>query len=303
MVIFNDKSNSLQFFNIRDIENLTGIKAHTLRTWERRYGIIMPLNIPGKHRMYDNNDLKQILRISTLYHGGYKISKIAGMSLDEMAINTLQLERKTNFEVFINRFIEFTIDMNEAEFKKLFSELRESIDEKNLYLHIIFPVLQRIGNLWMVGNILPVQEHFASNLIRSYLINSIDGTKNRSRKSNIRVLLFCPENEHHELPLLFLHFILKYNGAEVIYLGVDTATDMLTYTIQKMNPDYVFAYLITNFAELDINQYLDKLSGITNGAQLICGGPGFKAVTSVNNKTRLFKNFEQLINYSESICK
>ena len=178
----------MQFFNIRDIENLTGIKAHTLRTWEKRYGIIMPLNTPGKHRMYDNNDLKQILRISTLYHGGFKISKIAGMSLDEMAINTLQLERKTNFEVFINRFIEFTVDLNEADFKKLFSELRESIDENDLYLHIIFPVLFRIGNLWMLGNIMPVQEHFASNLIRSSLINSIDKVKSGNRKSSAKVV-------------------------------------------------------------------------------------------------------------------
>ncbi len=293
----------MQFFNIRDIENLTGIKAHTLRTWEKRYGIIMPLNIPGKHRMYDNNDLKQILRISTLYHGGYKISKIAGMSLDEMAINTLQLERKTNFEVFINRFIEFTIDMNEPEFKKLFSELRESIDEKNLYLHIIFPVLQRIGNLWMIGNILPVQEHFASNLIRSYLINSIDNTKNRVRKTNKKVLLFCPENEHHELPLLFLHYILKSNGTDVIYLGVNTGIDTLTYTYQKLKPQIVFTYLITNFAELDINQYVESICEITNDAKLICGGPGFKSVTSANNKLTLFKNFEQLIGYTESICK
>ena len=293
----------MQFFNIRDIENLTGIKAHTLRTWEKRYGIIMPLNIPGKHRMYDNNDLKQILRISTLYHGGYKISKIAGMSLDEMAINTLHLERKTNFEVFINRFIEFTIDMNEAEFKKLFSELRESIDEKNLYLHIIFPVLQRIGNLWMVGNILPVQEHFASNLIRSYLINSVDGTKNRTKKSNKRVLLFCPENEHHELPLLFLHYILKSNGAEVVYLGVDTSLEILTYTFQKMKPQYVFSYLITNFAKLDINQYVDRISKITKGTELICAGPGFKGVDLVNKHITLFKNFEQLVSYTESICR
>lgn len=293
----------MQFFNIRDIENLTGIKAHTLRTWEKRYGIIMPLNIPGKHRMYDNNDLKQILRISTLYHGGYKISKIAGMSLDEMAINTLHLERKTNFEVFINRFIEFTIDMNEAEFKKLFSELRESIDEKNLYLHIIFPVLQRIGNLWMVGNILPVQEHFASNLIRSYLINSVDGTKNRTKKSNKRVLLFCPENEHHELPLLFLHYILKSNGAEVVYLGVDTSLEILTYTFQKMKPQYVFSYLITNFAKLDINQYVDRISEITKGTELICAGPGFKGVDLVNKHITLFKNFEQLVSYTESICR
>ena len=134
----------MQFFNIRDIENLTGIKEHTLRTWEKRYGMVMPLNTPGKHRMYDNNDLKHILRISTLYHGGFKISKIAEMSMDEIATKSLNLEQKTNFEVFINRFIEFTIDMDEKAFKQLFSELRESIDEKELFLHIIFPVLQRI---------------------------------------------------------------------------------------------------------------------------------------------------------------
>lgn len=297
-----NKCKTLQFFNIRDIENLTGIKAHTLRTWEKRYGIIMPLNIPGKHRMYDNNDLKQILRISTLYHGGYKISKIAGMSLDEMANNTLQLEHKTNFEVFINRFIEFTIDINEVAFKKLFSELRESIDEKNLYLHIIFPVLQRIGNLWMIGNILPYQEHFSSNLIRSLLINSIDNVKNIQKKKNKKILLFCPEHEHHELPLLFLHYILKSNGAEVIYLGVDTSIDILIYTYQKMKPQYIFAYLITNFAELDINEYINELCKIIKDAQLICAGPGFKAVKVEHNQMTMFKNFELLTKYTESIC-
>lgn len=291
----------MQFFNIRDIENLTGIKAHTLRTWERRYGIIMPLNTPGKHRMYDNNDLKQILRISTLYHGGFKISKIAGMSLDEMAINTLQLERKTNFEVFINRFIEFTVDLNEVEFKKLFSELRESIDENDLYLHIIFPVLFRIGNLWMLGNIMPVQEHFASNLIRSSLINSIDNAKSGERKSEAKVLLFCPENEHHELPLLFIQLLLKQKGVEVFYMGANTKIDTLDYAIRKLRPTHVIAYMITNFANLNLNQYLDNLVIVLRKAKLLCGGPGFKAVEVKHLDATIFNSFNALIKEIETI--
>jgi DNA-binding transcriptional MerR regulator len=291
----------VQFFNIRDIENLTGIKAHTLRTWEKRYGIIMPLNTPGKHRMYDNNDLKQILRISTLYHGGFKISKIAGMSLDEMAINTLQLERKTNFEVFINRFIEFTVDLNEADFKKLFSELRESIDENDLYLHIIFPVLFRIGNLWMLGNIMPVQEHFASNLIRSSLINSIDNAKSGDRKSAAKVLLFCPENEYHELPLLFIKLVLKQRGSEVFYMGANTKIETLDYAIKKLYPTHLIAYMITNFAELNINQYVDVLAKTARKAKLLCGGPGFKGVEAKQSNTTIFKSFNALIKAVETL--
>ncbi len=291
----------MQFFNIRDIENLTGIKAHTLRTWEKRYGILMPLNTPGKHRMYDNNDLKQILRISTLYHSGYKISKIALMSLDEMAINTLHLEKKTNFEVFINRFIEFTVDMNEEEFKKLFSELREAIDEKDLYLHIIFPLLYRIGNLWMIGNLLPVQEHFASNLIRTILIKSIDSINYKSKHKTKKVLLFCPENEYHELPLLFLHFVFKQQGTPVIYLGPNTRLDTLAYTLEKLQPTHAFAYLITNFAELDIDIYLKSLSQLTPKCKLFCGGPGFKDATPIPGKTIIFKNFETLIETADAI--
>lgn len=291
----------MQFFNIRDIENLTGIKAHTLRTWEKRYGIIMPLNVPGKHRMYDNNDLKQILRISTLYHGGFKISRIANMSLDEMAINTLQLERKTNFEVFINRFIEFTVDLNELEFKKLFAELRESIDEKDLYLHIIFPVLYRIGNLWMIGNIMPVQEHFASNIIRTCLINSIDKVKYNGRKLNTKVLLFCPENEYHELPLLFIHFTLKSCGIDVYFMGANTKLETLSYTVEKINPTHVIAYLITNFADQDINDYLKNLENISKETKLFCGGPGFKGISEVGKHTTQFNNFNDLIKAVETL--
>ena len=260
----------------------------------------MPLNTPGKHRMYDNNDLKQILRISTLYHGGYKISKIAGMSLDEMSINTLQLETKTNFEVFINRFIEFTVDLNEAEFKKLFAELRESIDEKDLYVHIIFPVLHRIGNLWMIGNMMPVQEHFASNLIRSSLINSIDNINHGIKKVSSRVILFCPENEHHELPLLLLHFILKQQGVKVLYMGTNTKMEPLAYSIQKFEPSIVIAFLITNFAEMDIDQYVKKLKEVSQNATLFCGGPGFRTAMQTDNKTTICNSFKQLIQAVES---
>ena len=291
----------MQFFNIRDIENLTGIKAHTLRTWEKRYGMFMPLNTPGKHRMYDNNDLRHILRISTLYHGGFKISKIAEMSLEDIATKTLNLEKKTNFEVFINRFIEFTIDMDEKAFKQLFSELRESIDEKELFLNIIFPVLQRIGNLWMIGNILPIQEHFASNLIRTELICSIDRIQRNDKTVNQKIILFCPENEYHELPLLFINLLLKKNKQDVIYLGPNVALETLKMRIEKTAPTLLFSYMITNFIEVDINHYINNLSEVAKDCKVFCAGPGFKSVEKIPSGTTVLQSVDELIKFTEQL--
>jgi DNA-binding transcriptional MerR regulator len=291
----------VEFFNIRDIENLTGIKAHTLRTWEKRYGMVTPINTLGKQRIYDNKNLKHILRISTLYHGGFMISKIAEMSMDEIAVKTLNLEQKTNFEVFINRFIEFTIDMDEMAFKQLFSELRESIDEKELFLHIIFPLLQRIGNLWMIGNILLIQEHFAFNLIRTELICSIDRIQRNNKKVNQKIILFCPENEYHELPLLFINLLLKKNKLDVIYLGPNVALETLKVGIEKTAPTLLFSYMITNFIEVDINHYINNLSEVAKDCKVFCAGPGFKSVEKIPSGTTVLQTVDELIKFTEQL--
>jgi MerR family transcriptional regulator, light-induced transcriptional regulator len=290
-------------FNIRDIESLTGIKAHTLRVWEKRYGNIMPPTSPGKHRQYDNNDLKHILRISSLYHNGIKISHIANMSTEEIATSTVNLDGKTNFEVFITRLIEFSIDMNEAAFKKLFSELKEMMGIENIYLHVIFPFLSRIGNLWLNGSVEPVQEHFCSNLIRNELLMSIDQAPRLDKSVNTKpkVILFTPEHEFHELPLLFFNLMFRKLKIQTYYLGSNIDQSIVQDVKRKSGATILFTYLITNFSDFASQQIIDQYSNSFNDMRIIFAGPGFRDTTCENPQVYISKNIETLIDYIKTI--
>ncbi|MEN9885244.1 MAG: hypothetical protein RLZZ420_2461 [Bacteroidota bacterium] len=286
-------------FNIKDIENLTGIKAHTLRIWEKRYGNIMPPTSAGKHRQYDNNDLRHILRISSLYHNGIKISKIADMTAEEIASSTVNMDEKTNFEVFITRLVEFTLELNEAGFKRLFSELKEMMGEENLYLHVIFPFLSRIGNLWLNGKVVPVQEHFCSNLIRNELLLSIDQItqKTKYNDSAIKVVLFTPENEFHEIPLLFFNFLLKKLRFKTIYLGTNCNNQVVEEVIQKTEVNTILIYLITNFSDTSNQEMVHYYNKKYSNLNIIYAGPGFRNVVSEREKTCIAGDLNTVIDY------
>lgn len=301
MVKFKDKFIWLNKFSIRDIENLTGIKAHTLRTWEKRYGIIIPPTPPGKHRIYDNNDLKHILRISLLYHYGFKISKIADMSVEEMIAATIQIEKKSNFEVFINRLIEFTIDLNESGFRQLVSELKETMDEKNLVTYVLFPFLIKLGQLWTINSISPVQEHFASNMVRNELISAIDALPRIKRYTGPQVLLFCPLKEHHELPLLFCHYLLRKNRFATIYLGINATTDTIEQTIAAARPSVALCYLITNFTDNNPTELVNQIHKTCQPTNLVVAGPGFGEAKSLPEKTTAIRSLSKLIQFCETL--
>lgn len=289
----------MNLFNIRDIENLTGIKAHTLRIWEKRYSIIIPPSSPGKHRQYDNNDLRHILRISCLYHSGIKISKIADMSIEEINSFTFQVDKKTSFEVFINQLVSYSIEMNETSFRKLYAELLETMGEENLYMLIIFPFLTRIGNLWLTGNIVPLQEHFASNLIRNEIIASIDRLPRSDKNNTSKVVLFCPFGEYHELPLLFLQYILKKNKIRTFFLGVNTHEDIVQHCINSVGGNILLLYMMTNFTSFDTKDYLIGLSERFSDKKIICGGPAFRGIDSTSSNINLMRDFNELV----SVCK
>ncbi|MFN5421679.1 MAG: MerR family transcriptional regulator [bacterium] len=291
----------MNLFNIRDIENLTGIKAHTLRVWEKRYSIIMPPSSPGKHRQYDNNDLRHILRISCLYHSGVKISRIANMSIEEINSFTYLIDKKTSFEVFINQLIGYSIEMNESSFLKLYSELLETMGEENLYTLIIFPFLVRIGNLWLTGNVVPLQEHFASNLIRNELIASIDRLPRSDTNNRSKVILFCPTGEYHELPLLYLQYILKKNKVKTYFLGVNTSEEIVEQCLGSVKASVLLLYLMTNFTSSDTLGYLKALANRFPDKKIICGGPAFRDVTSIDTNIHLMKDFNKLINECKEI--
>jgi DNA-binding transcriptional MerR regulator len=291
----------MNIFSIRDIENLTGIKAHTLRIWEKRYGIIIPPTAPGKHRIYDNNDLKHILRISSLYHKGLKISRIAEMSIEEIQKNTLSADPRSNFEAFINNLLEYTVENNETDFKRLMSELRETMGDINMYLHVVFPFLSRIGEFWLNDKIAPVQEHFCSNLIRNELILSIDRVHLNRNQKRTKVILFSPKNEHHEIPLLFCNLMLKSRNIDTLYLGVDTHESVLSSVVNKTKPDWLLSYLITNFTDADINEYVKNISHSFSQHNIILAGPGFKNAVAVNEKVRITRSMNELVNFCLSL--
>lgn len=286
----------MNIFSIRDIENLTGIKAHTLRIWERRYGIILPPTAPGKHRMYDSNDLKHILRISSLYHKGIKISKIAEMSFEEIRDNTTTIDARSNFEAFISKLAEYTIDSNEVAFKRLMSELRETMGDVNMYMHVIFPFLTRLGGLWLNDKIIPLQEHFASNIIRNELLIAIDQSFS-PKKRGPRVMLFCPPDEHHEIPLLFCNLMLRTKKIDTIYLGANTGDDLLTEVVSKTDPDWIMIYLITNFISQELNSYVDSISSKYPGRKLMLCGPGFKDVQPLSGDISVCRGINELVNF------
>lgn len=288
-------------FSIRDIENLTGIKAHTLRIWEKRYGIVIPPTAPGKHRIYDNNDLKHILRISSLYHQGIKISRIAEMSIDEIKSNTLPNEGKSNFEAFISNLLEISLDGNENNFKRLLSELREMMGEVNMYMHVVFPFLNRIGDFWLNEKIAPFQEHFSSTIIRNELINSIDKTYDGKSRRDPKIVLFCPKGEHHEIPLLFCQFLLRSKKINTIYLGVDAEEENIHQIVKKTNPDYLLSYLITNFTNWEPASYVQNLSSQFHMQSILVCGPGFKGTINDQKNVKHMQSMKELINFCESI--
>ncbi|MFN6374456.1 MAG: MerR family transcriptional regulator [Chitinophagia bacterium] len=288
-------------FSIRDIENLTGIKAHTLRIWEKRYGIVIPPTAPGKHRVYDNNDLKHILRISSLYHQGIKISRIAEMSIDEIKKNTLPNEGKSNFEAFISNLIEFALDGNESSFKRLLSELREMMGEVNMYMHVVFPFLNRIGDFWLNEKIAPFQEHFSSNIIRNELINSIDKTYDGKPRRDPKIVLFCPKGEHHEIPLLFCQFLLRSKKINTLYLGADVDEDSVHQIVKKTNPAYLLTFLITNFTNWEPSPYVVNLSEQFNRQTILICGPGFKEIINDQKNVKHMQSMKELIDFCQSL--
>ena len=285
----------MNHFNIKDIENLTGIKAHTLRVWEKRYGMIMPPTPPGKHRQYDNNDLRHILKIASLYHSGIKIAAIAVMTVDEINSISFTIHKKTSFDVFIRQLINFTIDMDELSFKKLYAELLETMGEENLYTLIIFPFLVRIGNLWLTGHIVPLQEHFASNLIRNELIGSIDRAPRLDEQYKLKVILFCPIGEYHELPLLYLQFILKKNKVRSFFLGVNTSNDVVQECLKSLSATTLLLYMMTNFTSFNASDYIQGLADRFPDKNILCGGPAFKGLRSGSPNVNLVADFKTLI--------
>lgn len=259
-------------FTIKDLENLSGIKAHTIRIWEQRYNFLKPQRTATNIRYYSNQELKTLLNISLLNKYGYKISHINRMSSEELRNKLTSLSgSQAQQERIVNDLIQHMIDLNIEEFEKVLDHHIEIRGIEKTIHFIIFPFLDRIGILWLTDHINPAQEHLITNIIRQKIIVGIENISTPfDLKTNI--LLFMPENEHHELGLLYLQYLLKSRGVKTIYLGANVPVSDLEYVIQLKKPDYVYTHLTTVMKEFNFEKFLNQLKTKFAGTQVIVSG-------------------------------
>lgn len=243
-------------FTIKDLENLSGIKAHTIRIWEQRYNFLKPQRTTTNIRYYTNDELKMVLNIALLNKYGFKISHIDRMQPDEINNRILSLgDPKAMQERVVNELVQEMVDLNIDQFEKILTNYIAAKGVERTVLQIIFPFLEKIGILWQTGHIYPGQEHLVTNVIRQKLIVAIEGCIPVTRTGKT-FLLFLPEGEHHELGLLFMYYIMKSRGFKIIYLGANVPMHDVEYIIRLKKPDYTFVHLTATCPNFNFERFL-----------------------------------------------
>lgn len=286
-------------YKIKDLETLTGIKAHTIRIWEKRYGLISPDRTDTQIRTYDDADLTMLLNIALLNKNGVKISKIASMSPDQISDRVGEFLESNSDDICSEKLILALIELDEHLFK---TTLQEQIDQhgvEHTFVKVLIPFLDRIGVMWLVGTINPAQEHFISNLIRQKVISEIDKLPVPKRTKH-PVLLFLPEHEWHEISLLFYHFVLRNHGLDTIYLGQSLPYDSLIQTIDRFKPSAVVTSWLTAVDPKFMQNYFKRLAKDTEGIKVLAGGYQINsnyAELGLENHFLQFKDTQDLLKH------
>jgi DNA-binding transcriptional MerR regulator len=260
-------------YTLSDLEKLTGIKSGTIRIWERRYRIIKPHRTETNRRWYDDDDLRRIINISILYRDGIKISKIATFSGSEIEDKVFALTHETtNKDNQIDSLIIAMIGFNENVVNEIL--LRSIIDSgfENTFTEVVFPFLKRVGIMWQTGSVNIGAEHFISNIFRKRLIAAIDSLSPAVIHDRKKVVLFLPENELHELGLLFYTYIIKSLGHEVLYLGQSTPLNAIADVVELWHPEYLVTGALSDLPFTTTKEYLEKLSNTFSGYKILVSG-------------------------------
>ena len=288
----------MDYFSIKDIENLTGIKAHTLRVWEKRYKLIISKRRDSNHRYFDNDDLKTILRITYLYISDFKISQIAKLSSE--AITTyanIDHSNSKSTEAYILQLINTIIEYDTDSFETILDSAIKQFGIEKAISEIAYGFLRRIGLLWLTNHMVPAQEHFASNLIKSRLIRAIEELPNKTADSNQTTVLFAPIGEYHEIPLIFIHYLLKKNKRKVCYLGTNTSMTDLAFCIEKRQITHLYFHIITNLTGKTINEFIEELLYHFPSVTLVISGPVAKKVSISSPNLICLSSIDQMTQF------
>lgn len=263
----------MAIYSIKDLEKLSGIKAHTLRIWEQRYSIIIPKRTKTNIRYYTDTDLRAILNVALLNKNGYKISKISELSAEEISEKVASISEK-NFEhdTQLDALTISMIEMDEYKFDRIISTNIQQLGFEKTMMEVIHPFLDKLGLLWLTGSIHPVQENFMAYLIRQKIIVAIDNLPLTVGRQVKKYLLYLPEGETQELSLLFMHYLLKSRQNQVIYIGQNMSIDDLRDAYQIHKPDYIYTMITETFTRQPVARYIDLISNAFPSSKILLSG-------------------------------
>ena len=246
-------------YSIKDLEKLSGIKAHTIRIWEQRYHLIEPKRTPANIRYYSDDDLIKLMNTSLLNQSGYKISKIAQLNNSQIKELILKLNiGEPSRIVQTSNLVKALIEADELIFNQVFEVSAENLGFESTMEHLLFPFLENIGTLWQAGTICPAQEHFISNLIRQKLIVAIDQQRIKTESKLPRILFYLSEGEFHELGILYYNYLARKANFEVIYLGASVPFSDIK-TMDEIRPfQLVFTSFVTSLGEGILAKRIEK---------------------------------------------
>lgn len=292
----------LKTFSIKDMEAFTGVKCHTIRIWEQRYKIVVPKRTSGNIRYYDESDLKHLLNIVTLNNNGKRISEIA--RLDRETLNRMVMSLNVPSQDYISQRHQLSTAMlayDETAFHKHLTTMILQFGLEETMMKIVLPFLTDVGMLWQVGSIDASHEHFVSNIIEQKLYVAIDGQIGRLAPNHKKFLLFLPDNEQHNLGLLFANYIFRSRGNDVLFLGKEVPVSDLQTGFGSFYPDFMFTS-ITSAQMSNLQVFIDELcKKWPKTTLLLTGYQVLNTPLQLPENARIIRTIEDLIQFANSI--
>ncbi|MBW8243878.1 MerR family transcriptional regulator [Muricauda oceani] len=289
-------------FSIRDMENLSGIKAHTIRIWEKRYNLFSPERTDTNIRTYNLESLQKLLNVTLLYNNGYKISKIAKLGNEKIPVLVNEIiSEKSEKSHALNSLKLSMLNFDQALFLRTYNELMEGKSFTQIFNEVFIPLLNELGLLWQTNTISPAHEHFISNLIKQKIYIHTEQLQFEAPTNKDEVyVLFLPENEIHELGLLYINYQLALKGYKTIYLGqtmpIESLEDLLKY---YSNIRFV-SYFTVSPTKDEIENYFERFREVLKksaGSKLYVLGHQIQEIgeEQLLGSIKIFKNINQLI--------
>lgn len=252
-------------FSISQLSQFSGIKPHTIRIWEQRYNALQPQRSDGNTRYYDGTQLRRLLNIVSLSKSRFKVSQLCAMTNDDLFSLVeeyfITAEEQSNYDYFVTRLVSTAVNYDETGFNNLFSHCLLRFGLNETYKKIIYPMLTRVGLMWTSNKMPPSREHYITNLVRQKLFTSIDAMTNDGDESE-KWVLFLPEDEFHEIGLLFSGYLLKSRGKKVIYLGANVPLSSIEDCMKDTGAKHLLLFLVHRDLPENITKFLEELAAV-----------------------------------------